>query len=203
MKSHRPAMWIGGLVVLIGLALSAQVFSLFGKLTNQGRAIRLLSAEVERQGAQPIPSEFSGSGSEALSLRLRLRSKDKEIDDLVTNLMLRSGDLDTAQRESGEKGRSLRSLRVRLEESEARLRGLIKEREGLEESLRSLAEKSARNLQAREGELEALRRKNTALAESVSDLRRNVKTLVRENKKAAQPRLPKELRERIKAFGNK
>ena len=203
MKSHRPAMWIGGLVVLIGLALSAQVFSLFGTLTNQGRAIRLLSAEVERQGAQPVPSELSGSGSEALSLRLRLRSKDKEIDDLLTNLAIRSGDLDTAQREIGERGRSLRSLRVRLEESEAKLRGLNNERETLEERLRSLAEKSARNLQAREGELEALKRKNAELTESVSDLRRNVKTLVQKNKKAAQPRIPKELRERIKAFGNK
>lgn len=203
MKSHRPAMWIGGLVVLIGLALSVQVFSLFGKLTYQGRAIRLLSAEVERRDAQPVPSELSGSGTEALSLRLRLRSKDKEIDDLLTSLMIRNNDLDTAQKEAGDKGRALRTLRVRLEESEAKLRGLIDEREGLEGRLRSLAEKSALDLEAREGELDALKKKNAALTESVSDLKRSVKTLFQKKKKAEQPRLPKELLERIKNFGNK
>lgn len=203
MKSSRAVWAVSALIVILGLAVSAQIFSLFGKLKNRERTIRLLSAEVRRRAAAPIPAGLTDGGSRVFSLRIRLRSKDNEIKELVSRLILRGQELDSARGKLGDGEKTVRALRESLNESEKNLSGLRAEKGKLEERLASLIARQTRAMAGKENEIASLDKKNKALLRSVEKFKRSARILERKNIKLAQPRLPKELREKLKEFGAK
>ncbi|HBK80916.1 MAG TPA: hypothetical protein DDZ83_14810 [Nitrospinae bacterium] len=203
MKSSRAVWAVSALIVILGLAVSAQISTLFGKLKNRERTIRLLSAEVRRRAAAPISAGLTNGESRVFSLRIRLRAKDKEIKELVSRLILRGQELDSARGKLGDGKKTVRALRESLNESEKNLSGLRAEKGKLEERLASLIARQTRAMAGKENEIASLDKKNKALLRSVEKLKRSARILERKNMKLAQPRLPKELREKLKEFGAK
>ena len=203
MKSSRAVWVVSALIVILGLAVSAQISTLFGKLKNRERTIRLLSAEVRRRAAAPISAGLTNGESRVFSLRIRLRAKDKEIKELVSRLILRGQELDSARGKLGDGKKTVRALRESLNESEKNLSGLRAEKGKLEERLASLIARQTRAMAGKENEIASLDKKNKALLRSVEKLKRSARILERKNLKLAQPRLPKELREKLKEFGAK
>jgi chromosome segregation ATPase len=137
------------------------------------------------------------------SLRIRLRAKDKEIKELVSRLILRGQELDSARGRLGDGEKTVRALRESLNESEKNLSGLRAEKGKLEERLASLIARQTRAMAGKENEIASLDKKNKALLKSVEKFKRSARNLERKNIKLAQPRLPKELREKLKEFGAK
>ena len=203
MKSSRAVWVVSALIVILGLAVSVQISTLFGKLKNRERTIRLLSTEVRRRAAAPISAGLTNGESRVFSLRIRLRAKDKEIKELVSRLILRGQELDSARGKLGDGKKTVRALRESLNESEKNLSGLRAEKGKLEERLASLIARQTRAMAGKENEIASLDKKNKALLRSVEKLKRSARILERKNMKLAQPRLPKGLQEKFKEFGAK
>ncbi len=201
MKSSRLIWAVSTLIVVFGVAVSAQIFALYGKLQNRERVIRLLSAEIQRKSAAPVRADLTSGNGQSISARLRRRAREKEIKKLAANLMIRSEDLESARETLGARGRTIRTLNLDLEGGRNKLRALLEANQALEEQMTALKAGRAKDLEEKEAALAALQQKNEALNESIETLKLSMNSLEKRNKELAKPRLPREVIEKIKEFG--
>jgi chromosome segregation ATPase len=203
MKSNRLIWIISGLIVIFGVAVSAQIFALFGKLKSRERTIRLLSAEIRRKSNPPVRADLTSVGGGSIVSRLKLRSKDKEINELATNLVLRGGELDSVRKELGSREKMVQTLKRSLAAGEKKRRRLLDGKKALETEMVTLRARNASELRKKDAALAALARKNKALLESIENLKEDAENLKAQKKKLTQPKIPKEFKERIRDFGAK
>lgn len=169
----RPRMQIlaGGAVVVLSLALAAQIYLLYGRLGEKDRAIRLLAGEVERISAQlaPLSGALDGREDSLITLRFRLREKDKQVRLLEEEKQRRRLEFLSLEQEASKSGEELRALRERLQAAEKDLLIFRDERKKLENELRALQE--ARTLaEARGRELTLLKQENAKQARALEEI---------------------------------
>lgn len=203
MKPDRIFWGAGALMLLLSVGLGVQVNSLSGRLAEKDRTIRLLGAELRKisAGAGPLQASLTSEGSRLFSLKIKLRSKNKEIENMKDDLVQKEGELDTARDEASGKSAAIRTLRGELMETGMELTRLVNEKKELEKRLASRGKSDADRLKEKEKEIVSLKKDNDALKESLDGLKESVQTLRKQKKKLAAPRLPKEVREKIKEFG--
>ncbi len=198
MKSTRLIWMASILIVVFGIAVSAQIYALYEKLQARERTIRLLSAEVLRKSSAPVRADFENGVGSSISARLRLRSKRKEIDELTANLMLVSGELDAAKKALGVKERTIMDRNRDIDVGKKRMDTLLVEKKKNEEHLALLEARRTREFEEKQAQVVALQKRNAELLESVEKFKENTGVLEKKRKELSKPKLPKVLKEKIR-----
>lgn len=198
MKSTRVIWMASILIVVFGIAVSAQIYALYEKLQARERTIRLLSAEVQRKSSATVQADFENGRGGSISARLKLRSKRKEIAELMTNLILVSGELDAAKQALGVKERTIMNRNRDIDASKKRVNNILVEKKKIEEKLVLLEARRTRELKEKQAQVVALQNRNAELLESNEKFKKDAGLLKKKSKELSKPKLPKALEEKIR-----
>ncbi|MBT3351242.1 MAG: hypothetical protein HOC91_11735 [Nitrospinaceae bacterium] len=198
MKFTRLIWMASILIVVFGIAVSTQIYVLYGKLQSRERTIRLLNAEVQRKSNVPARTDFGSVMGSSISARLKLRSNKKEIDELMTNLMFVSGELDEVKKDIGVKEKTILNQNREIGAAKKRMSILLVEKKKNVEQLVLLRAGSAAELAEKQAQVEALQKRNAELLELVEKFKEDTGNLKKKKKESSKQKLPKALEEKIR-----
>ena len=198
MKFTRLIWMASILIVVFGIAVSTQIYVLYGKLQSRERTIRLLNAEVQRKSNVPARTDFGSVMGSSISARLKLRSNKKEIDELMTNLMFVSGELDEVKKDIGVKEKTILNQNREIGAAKKRMSILLVEKKKNVEQLVLLRAGSAAELAEKQAQVEALQKRNAELLELVEKFKEDTGNLKKKKKESSKQKFPKALEEKIR-----